>query len=168
MEEIKISPSTSSSQDPKVAAKSVVKPLNSDTDMKKIDWTTKTFVLLAVIILLGIGTGYGIYAQKIAGTVRLAGKDVEVVKTPTEEGVKDASTFKDTAMGTLGSNDGKFTDEGTHVLHQKPGDASQDVFLTSSVVDMSKYVGKKVQVWGETYQGKKAGWLLDVGRIKLL
>ena len=48
------------------------------------------------------------------------------------------------------------------------GDASQNVYLTSSVIDLSKYTGKKVQVWGETFQGQKAGWLMDVGRIKLL
>jgi hypothetical protein len=29
-------------------------------------------------------------------------------------------------------------------------------------------VGKKVQVWGETFKGQKAGWLMDVGRIKAL
>lgn len=167
MEEIKISPSAPPTQTTTQNVKPVVKPLVGDKE-NKMKWTGKTAVILIVVILLGVGTGYGIYAKKTAGTIYLAGKDVEVVKTATEEGVKDASAFKDNAMGMLEANNGKFTDEGTHVLHQKPGDVSQDVYLTSSVVDMSKYAGKKVQVWGETFQGEKAGWLMDVGRIKAL
>ena len=117
------------------------------------------------MVILGVATGYGVYSYKSFGTARIAGKDVEVVNTATEEGIKDAATFKDTATGQLISNDGKITDEGTHIL--KRGDNSQNVYLTSSVVDLSKYEGKKVQVWGSTYQGQKAGWLMDVGRIKL-
>jgi hypothetical protein len=128
----------------------------------------KGLLVFLVLIVAGILTGYLLFRWRSAGTVRLAGSDVEVVQTPTEEGVKDASTFKDTAKGTLEVNSGKLTNEGTHVLHQKPGDASQDVYLTSSVVDMSNYVGKNVQVWGETFEGQKAGWLMDVGRIKII
>ncbi len=126
---------------------------------------SRTLIVFVVLIALGALSGYGLYLKKTAGTVRLAGRDVEVVKTDTEEGVKDASTFRDTATGTLTENDGKLTDEGTHILVR--GDASQNVYLTSSVIDLGKYVGKKVQVWGETFKGQKAGWLMDVGRIKV-
>lgn len=165
MEEIKTN-TPNKTDNSTVAPKSVVRPLNVNDNQTNMNWTGKTLIVLVVLVLLGVGTGYAIYAKKTAGTVRLAGQDVEVVKTATEEGVKDASTFRDTATGILQVNDGKITDEGTHVLVR--GDASQNVYLTSSVVDMSKYVGKKVQIWGETFQGKKAGWLMDVGRIKAL
>ena len=131
-----------------------------------IDWNQKTAIIVVLIVLLGLATGYGIYAYRSAGTVRLSGKDITVVKTATEEGVKDASTFRDTATGMVVENDGKLTNEGTHILTR--GDASQNVYLTSSVIDLSKYAGKKVQIWGETFKGQKAGWLMDVGRIKVV
>ena len=148
-------------------APDLVQPLNlSRIPNLKIDWNRKTYIILGIIIVLGLLSGYGLYSYKTFGTVRLAGKDVEIVKTANEEGVKDASTFRDTATGQLSENDGKITNEGTHILVR--GDASQNAYLTSSVIDLSKYIGKKVQVWGETFKGQKAGWLMDVGRIKVI
>ena len=141
-------------------ADSVVKPL------KNIDWTGKTIGILIAVVILGLLTGFGLYAWQTKGTKLIAGKNVEVVQTAGEEGVKDASTFKDTATGMLQENDGKLTKEGTHILIR--GDVSQNVYLTSSVIDLSKYVDKKVQVWGQTFAGQRAGWLMDVGRIKVL
>lgn len=145
MEEIKVDP--------------IVKPLDKKPDRK-------TLVIFLIPIVLGIISGFTLYYLTTRGTARLAGKNVEVVQTKNEEGVKDASTFRDTATGNLSENDGKVTTEGTHILLR--GDVSQNVYLTSSVIDLSKYTGKKVQVWGETFQGQKAGWLMDVGRIKVL
>lgn len=164
MEEIK----TSSEPVSEGIDSSVVKPLENNPVLPKIkiSWTSKTMGIIAGLILLGTLTGFGLYAWKTKGTVQLAGRNVEVVKTAGEEGVKDASTFKDTATGTIIENDGKLTKEGTHILTR--GDASQNVYLTSSVIDLSKYVGKKVQIWGETFAGQKAGWLMDVGRIKVV
>lgn len=135
----------------------VVKPLSVPTDRK-------TLLILFIPVGIGIVSGFLLYKLNTTGTVKLAGRNVEVVQTPSEEGVKDASTFRDTATGNLIENDGKLTNEGTHILTR--GDASQNVYLTSSVVDLAKYVGKKVQIWGETFKGQKAGWLMDVGRIK--
>lgn len=143
----------------------IVKPLVEKKEMVKMKFGKNKIIVLLLVVVLGVVSGWGLYAKKTAGTVRLSGKDIEVVKTPTEEGVKDASTFRDTATGTVMENDGKLTNEGTHILVR--GDASQNVYLTSSVIDLSKYAGKKVQVWGETFQGQKAGWLMDVGRIKV-
>ena len=124
-------------------------------------------IIFIIPIVFGVLTGFLLYYRNTAGTVRLFGKDVEVVQTPTEEGVKDASTFRDTATGVLQETDGKVINEGTHILVREGG-VSQNAYLTSSVIDLSKYVGKKVQIWGETFQGQKAGWLMDVGRIKVL
>ncbi len=168
MEEIK-TPEVLTNISEKVTDKvqdNIVQPLTEHAQKLPLDWNKKTIIVVLVIVALGLFSGYGFYAHKTSGTVRLAGKDVEVVSTPNEEGVKDASTFKDTAAGTVKENDGKITSEGTHILVR--GDASQNVYLTSSVVDLSKYVGKKVQVWGETFAGQKAGWLMDVGRIKVV
>lgn len=148
------------------ARENIVQPLTDQAKRFPVDWNKRTYIIIAVLVALGILSGYGVYAWRTAGTVRLAGKDVTVVSTPTEEGVKDASTFKDTATGKIIANDGKITTEGTYILTR--GDVSQNVYLTSSVVDLSKYEGKRVQVWGETFAGQKAGWLMDVGRIKVV
>ncbi len=151
MEEIKTEKS-------KLVEGPVIKPL------PKMD--KKYLIVLVVPVILGLITGFVLYKRNTAGTATLSGKNVQIISTPTEEGVKDASTFKDTATGTLTENDGKLTTEGTHILTREGG-ASQNIYLTSSVIDLSKYVGKKVQIWGETFQGQKAGWLMDVGRIKV-
>jgi len=40
--------------------------------------------------------------------------------------------------------------------------------LTSSVVDLDKFVGKKVEIYGQTNTAEKAGWLLDVGYARVI
>jgi hypothetical protein len=115
----------------------------------------------AVVVLLGIGTGYLLSGAKyIAAT-----KVTPAIQGATEAGSADASTFKDTATGVLKS--GGIKGEGTHHL-ERPGGSTQTVYLTSSVIDMSAFVDKKVQVWGQTVAGKRAGWLMDVGKIKVV
>ena len=69
-----------------------------------------------------------------------------------------------TATGTLEA--GGLNGEGTHKL-TRDGGPSQTVYLISSIVDLDQYVGKKVQVWGETIKAQRAPWLMDVGRLKL-
>ncbi|KKS13460.1 MAG: hypothetical protein UU67_C0024G0017 [Candidatus Daviesbacteria bacterium GW2011_GWB1_41_5] len=53
--------------------------------------------------------------------------------------------------------------EGTHILVR---DGAVPVALTSSVVDLSEYEGKKVKVFGETQKAIKEGWLMDVGKVE--
>lgn len=123
------------------------------------------------IILLGIGTGWVLsinlpFSEKILKD----SKGNLAVNTTTKEGQAeigsaDTSTFRDTAEGVL--EQGGFEGEGTHHL-VRDGGPSQYVYLTSSVIDLSQFVGKKVKVWGQTVAAQKAGWLMDVGRIKIL
>jgi len=49
----------------------------------------------------------------------------------------------------------------------RPGGDSQNVYLTSTVIDLESFVGKKVEVWGETIGAREAGWLMDVGKVKV-
>lgn len=130
---------------------------------------SKKALVLAVILVMGLGivTGYFL-SQRSLGGKRLVGGEVvapEKIKPGTEFGAKDASTFKDTTIGILEKNgvDG----EGTHKLIREGG-PSQTAYLTSSVLDLDQFVGRKVQIWGETFQAQKAGWLMDVGRVKVL
>ncbi len=159
MEEIKV-------DQPPLSQENVVKPLVVPWALPKISLDRKTLLILLIPVVVGIVSGFLLYKLNTAGTIKLGGKNFEMVQTPTEEGVKDAATFRDTATGNITENDGKITNEGTHILTR--GDASQNVYLTSSVIDLSKYVGKKVQIWGETFKGQKAGWLMDIGRIKVV
>jgi hypothetical protein len=74
-------------------------------------------------------------------------------------------TFKDTATGVV--EKGNINGEGTHILNREGG-PSQRASLTSSAVDLDLFVGKKVEVKGETNASTKTSWLLDVGSIKIL
>ena len=76
-----------------------------------------------------------------------------------------SKAFKDTATGTI--EKGSINGEGTHILN-RAGGASQRASLTSSVIDLDLFVGKKVEVKGETNASTKTSWLLDVGTIKIV
>jgi len=82
-------------------------------------------------------------------------------------GVENSDVFRDTAVGIVEENDGSFTNEGTHKLIREGGE-SQTVYLTSSVLDLGKLLGRKVKIWGETFTAQKAGWLMDVGKVEVL
>ena len=69
------------------------------------------------------------------------------------------------AEGTL--KKGGIQDEGQFHL-VRPGGDSQNVYLTSSIVDLSKFVDKKIKVWGQTQKARVAGWLMDVGKVEVL
>lgn len=74
-------------------------------------------------------------------------------------GQKNEKLCPDKVEGTL--KKGGVEGEGTHHLVRKGG-SSQNVYLTSSTVDLSQVVNKKVKVWGKTYAAQTAGWLMDV------
>lgn len=120
-------------------------------------------VVYAILMSLGVGTGY-VLSQKGGGIISTASKG-EKIETEKVVGVKDASTFKDCATGTLEA--GGFEGEGTHKL-VRDGGPSQTAYLISSVVDLDGYVKKKVNVCGQTMAAKNVSWLMDVGRLEIL
>lgn len=73
--------------------------------------------------------------------------------------------FTDKAIGTI--EKGSINGEGTHILNREGG-KTQRASLTSATVDLDLFVGKKVEVQGQTNASTKTGWLLDVGSIKIL
>lgn len=85
------------------------------------------------------------------------------LKVGTVYGTQDP-TCKDTATGTV--EQGSINGEGTHILN-RPGGADQRASLLSSAVDLDLFVGKKVDITGQTNSSKKTGWLLDVCSIKI-
>jgi len=76
-----------------------------------------------------------------------------------------ATVFKDSATGTV--EKGSINGVGTHILNREGG-ASQRASLTSSVVDLDLFVGRRVEVKGETNASKQTSWLMDVGSVKVL
>lgn len=118
------------------------------------------FLGVVLIILAGVASGYFLSQRGISLP---QGKIVGVPKKIV--GSKDTSIFKDKAEGVI--DKGGVDGEGTHKLIREGG-PSQTAYLTSSVVDLNEFVGKKVRVWGETFAAQKAGWLMDVGRVEVL
>ena len=132
--------------------------------------------LLPVLIL--IFAGVGVYSGALLknsnnkGGGLLGGSNAGIQSEIPESGVKvgdifgsaDEKAFNTTATGVL--DKGGLNGEGTHKL-LRPGGASQTVYLTSSVIDLDQLTGHQVTIWGETFKGQKAGWLMDVGRAKI-
>lgn len=122
----------------------------------------KLFASITVLaIILGVVTGY-VVSQK-GGTVKVGGTLVAAPKSAQQ----DTQTFKDFAEGVIKakpqSAEGDYS-EGTHLLERN---GAVPVALTSSVVDLSQYEGKKVKIYGETQKALKEGWLMDVGKVEV-
>lgn len=131
----------------------------------------KMLITLGVVaIVAGLGTGFGAFRLQEKSTTTdspVADQQVagETVHAGDVFGIKDDKTFKDSAEGYLAA--GGTNGEGSHRLLREGG-ASQTVYLTSSVTDLDKLVGMQVKVWGETFKGQRAGWLMDVGRVQVI
>lgn len=147
--------------------------LMEDSVMEPVNKPKVLPMLIALGILLGLGTGF-YFAQKqllLADGSSTSTAETQVLTSSTTIkkgdifGSADEKTFRDQTEGILQA--GGIDGEGSH--HIERGDnKSQWVYVTSSVVDLDLLVGHRVSVWGETNQGKKAGWLMDVGRLKVI
>ncbi len=143
-----------------------------EKSIKALDWTKKAagipyhifFAILAGVILVGVGGGYLIatYGPKLTAANSSPSSKQGAVKGV---GIADKKEFPDQVEGML--KEGGIGGEGNFHLERKGGE-SQNAYLTSSTVDLSKFIGKRVRVWGKTYKGEKAGWLLDVGFVENL
>jgi hypothetical protein len=141
------------------AKDSLAKPLSLPSKLPKI--------LLAVIVfslIAGSTTGY-LMANKGSSSKSLGSTSPEAPKVASQ----DSQTFRDFAEGTIKAKaepkDSTQYTEGTHILERE---GAVPVALTSSVVDLSEYEGKKVKVYGETQKALKEGWLMDVGKVEEL
>ncbi|MCS7092039.1 MAG: hypothetical protein NZM26_01660 [Patescibacteria group bacterium] len=144
---------------------SVVKPLNAN-DAKYQNFVV--VILTFVMVFAGLATGWYLSGlsriDKSQQSKEVGIQESKVVNTQKEAGISDTSKFTTSAEGLL--VEGGINGEGTHHL-QRPGGATQNVYLTSTVIDLQSFVGKEVTVWGDTISGMSAGWLMDVGRIKV-
>jgi hypothetical protein len=140
---------------------------NFTKESLKSAFTPKVVTLLIAVVMVGVISGYLISSKNNSVIGGTTGGLVNTASIPkgTIEGSNDTATFKDTAQGTL--KEGGIDGEGAFHL-VRPGGDSQNVYLTSSIVDLSKFINKNIKVWGQTQKAQHAGWLMDVGRIEVL
>lgn len=141
--------------------------------------SSKSKAGIILIIFLAIGVGFG-----LSRLLPLSSHSKSIVDTISQSNVTSADkikssgdlvvgqsygetgkTFKDSALGVLVA--GGINGVGTHTL-QRDGGVTQYAALTSSTVDLDLFIGRKVEIKGETNSTKKAGWFLDVGVVKVL
>lgn len=132
----------------------------------KYSLNSTVYIVLGVVLILGLLSGF-VFSQKkqnIGSSITQKPTAASVQKGAVF-GSDDTNTFKDTADGIMkkGGVDG----EGEYHL-VRPGGDSQNVYLTSSIVDLSLFLDRKVKVWGQTQKAKVAGWLMDVGKVEVL
>lgn len=143
-----------------------VNPQPTPPVMKKVNFSNKKNMMLAVgavlVVLAGVLTGWQLSGVTMGNE---AGIPASVTKNATgnEAGIETAEC-KTEVEGSL--EEGGIEGEGTHHL-VRSADASKNVYLGSTVIDLQSFVGKKVKVTGQTISGKKAGWLMDVCKIKI-
>ncbi len=133
---------------------------------KLIDTSSDPVKLLSLVVgtALVLGVVSGVIMARSGGKSGLA---VPSVATAPKSAQQDTKTFRDFAEGVIKvksqpKNPAEYT-EGTHILERE---GAVPVALTSSVVDLSQYEGKKVKVYGETQKALKEGWLMDVGKVE--
>lgn len=136
----------------------LVQSLDSPKSINK-----KTKIVALVIIVLGVFSGY--ILSRTSPNISTSQGEESLQGAAGKTSSADAKTYPDKAEGMLEA--GGINGEGTHKLI-RPGGDSQTVYLTSSVLDLSPYAGKKIRVWGQTFAAKKAGWLMDVGKVEVL
>ncbi len=117
-----------------------------------------------VVVLLGVGTAWTISGKVMGRAAGSPSGSLGAIVGSKEMGTLDPNIKYQDVTGKL--LEGGIGNEGTHHL-ERDGGPSQTVYLTSSMIDLQSFVGKKVEIWGETIAAKKAGWLMDVSKIKI-
>lgn len=148
----------------KPASSTVMQSFSPD---KKGGVSGGTVVLtLIIMLLLGVGVGYGasFVSAKTGTSIVPSSLNPNAPQKGKIYGNGDTTVFKDTAEGVL--KNGGIDGEGQYHL-VRPGGDSQNVYLTSSSVDLSQFIDQKIKVWGETQSAQHAGWLMDVGKVEV-
>jgi len=134
------------------------------------NWLSKLGPALPIIIIVlvvagGIFTGLILSSRSKNAKVASRAALSEDFLSP-EQKKSFNQTFGTTAEGVVQKNDGDKYAQGTHKLI-RPGGEDQTAYLTSSVLDLDQYIGKKVKVFGETFGSTQVGWLMDVGKVEV-
>lgn len=139
---------------------------------------TNTLMISIVVIIVALISGFGLsrLSSKTNSNITSGGTNQNTALSTDNISNADQlivgklygdvdKAFTDTATGTI--EKGSLNGEGTHILN-RDGGPSQRAALTSSSVDLDLFVGKKVEVKGQTNASTKTTWFMDVGTIKIL
>ena len=144
---------------------------DKDENLVKPFHSSNKFIMIAgviLVILVGLGVGFFVSGKKATGTM---GPKITsgpaIIVAANEAGVKDPSTIKDVTTATGILKEGGIKGEGKYHL-EREGGITQTVYLNSTTVDISPFVDKKVQVWGQTQASQHANWFMDVVKIKVV
>lgn len=139
--------------------------VHSFNNPSKFSLNQRVYLILGGALIFGLLSGFLLSQNKSGVSSVTKNGTVTSFQKGTVVGSDDTKTFKDQTEGIMkkGGTDG----EGAYHL-VRPGGDSQNVYLTSSIVDLSKFIDKKVKVWGQTQKAQVAGWLMDVGRVEVL
>lgn len=118
---------------------------------------------VVAVVLLGITSGWLLSGRSFKSSSQTP---TGITVGQSEAGILDEESFDgDIAEGIL--REGGLNGEGTHHL-EREGGVSQYIYLASTAIDLQSFVGKKVKIWGSTQSTKKAGWFMDVVKIRLI
>lgn len=121
----------------------------------------KSLIVAFIVVVAGVATGYMLSGASANGSSPSPTSNVATDQAG--EVQVNEEIFSDVAQGVL--REGGTEGEGTHYLDTGAG-AEKYVYLLSTVLDLDPFVGKKVEVQGQTLAAENAGWLMDVGKIK--
>lgn len=134
--------------------------------------------LIIIFIFTGIALGFWLSRLSPSGNDSISQVSDNQTETLSTDQISDSQqlkpgtvygntskAFSDSANGVI--EKGSINGEGTHILN-RPGGPSQRASLTSSTVDLDLFIGKTVEVKGETNRSNKTSWLMDVGTIKIV
>ncbi len=138
----------------------MVSKVSAVSNEAKISTRGFIFILLVAVAAAIVGGYFFTTSHKSTSSTTKDGKS-----SGGNAGIMDKKKFPDHAEGIL--QEGGVDGEGNFHL-ERPGGESQNVYLTSAIVDLSSFVGKKIRVWGQTNKAQKAGWLMDVGYVENL
>src|SRR5258708_445786 len=128
--------------------------------------TNKIIFIFFGAVILGILSGFGLSRNSsISSQSTATVANLSNASKGTIIGSNDTKTFKNQAEGIV--KKGGIDGEGAYHL-VRPGGESQNVYLTSSSVDLNALLDRKIKVWGQTQKARSAGWLMDVGRVEIL
>jgi len=122
--------------------------------------------VLIVVAILGIGTGYGLTQVSSSSGKKL----IPLPNVSSAEKGKNVCTtntgfIKDTAEGTLA--DGGIEGEGQYHLVPSRRRQPKWSIMTSSTVDLSQFIGKKIKVWEHPLLNMQVGSWMS-GKVEVL
>lgn len=124
--------------------------------------------IIFVVVAAGIFSGLVLSSRSKSTKENLQKAALSEENLTGEQKQSFNQTFRDQAEGVIEKNDDFDTYAQGPWKLIRPGGESQTAYLTSSVMDLDEYIGKKVKVYGETFGSGQVAWLMDVGKVEVV